>query len=267
MVSLGCKNLFGSIGRFCIRGLNNLLDLLTLTLHIIRTALSTGWMNRPTLDVFFRQTYFTALEAMPLALFVSLLAGSAAVNLTIAGLTKIDAKNMIGSMIVYIFFRELIPFLSTSLIFVRSAPPIISELALMKINREMECLEFMGVDPYSYLLLPRMFSIILSNLLLGIVMLFTGLIGGFFVMGFVHYLKFSDYILMLTDQIEPIDVLFFVLKILVFGIVLTAGTLSRALQTERVIASVPVTLRRALVSLLVYLIIIEGVFAFLQRSL
>ncbi|RME68370.1 MAG: ABC transporter permease, partial [Nitrospirae bacterium] len=180
---------------------------------------------------------------------------------------SIDAKQMIGPVVVFLFVKELAPLLSSGIIFIRSGPAIVSELALMKINKEVQALEFMGIDTFSYLIFPRMVAVIVSNYILSVFISFMALIGGFLVLGFVHYMRFYDYVLLLTKEMGLDDFVFFVQKVGLFGLLIGASTMHRALQVERTFTSVPVALIRALVSLMLYMLILEGVFALLQTGL
>ncbi len=259
--------LFGKTGRVVLQAKDNFLQVYALIVNILKAGLSRRWLNEATLLVLIRQVYFTGVQPLGLAIFVAVVSGSALVNLVITGLTSIDAKQMIGPVVVFLFFKELAPLMSTTIIFIRSGPAIVSELALMKINREVQALHFMDVDPYVYLLFPRMVAVVLSNFILSVIIAFMALIGGFLVLGFVHYMKFSDYLLLLTREIGPDDFIVFVLKTAVFGLLIAGGTIYRALKVERSFTGVPVALIRALVSILIYILLLEGVFAVFQTAL
>ncbi len=258
---------FGRTGRLTLEVKENLLQMLALLAETFRAGLRGKWLNDAGLLVLIRQIYFTGVQPIGLVLFVALITGSALVNLVITALTSIDARQMIGPVIVFLFLKELAPLLSSVVIFIRSGPAIVSELALMKINNEIKALEFMGVDPFGYLLFPRMVAVVVSNYILSVFIAFMGLIGGFLVLGFVHYMKFSDYIIILTKEIGIDDFVFFLLKVGLFGLLIGAATMHRALQAERTFTSVPVALIRALVSLMIYMLILEGAFAVLQTGL
>lgn len=260
-------SLFGNTGRLVLQVKDSLLEMFVLVLESFRAGLNGKWLNDAGLLVLIRQIYFTGVQPIGLALFVSLVSGSAIVNLIITALTSIDAKQMIGPVVVFLFLKELAPLLSSTIIFIRSGPAIVSELALMKINSEIQALNFMGIDTFSYLIFPRIAAVILSNYILSIFISFMALIGGFLVLGFVHYMRFYDYVLLLVKEIGIDDFIIFVLKVGLFGLLIAGATMHRAIQVERTFTSVPVALIRALVSLMIYMLLLEGLFAVLQTGL
>jgi len=254
-------------GRFTLQAKDNLFQLYAFIVNVFRAGASKKWLNDATMLVLIRQIYFTGVQPLGLAIFVALISGSAIVNLVITALTSIDAKHMIGPVVVFLFFKELAPLLSTIIIFIRSCPAIVSELALMKITNEIQTLHFMDIDPYNYLFFPRMIAVVVSNFILSIIICFMALVGGFLVMGFIHYMRFSDYLLLLTREIGIDDFLVFALKVLLFGIIVGGAAMYRAIKVEPAFTSVPVVLIKTLVSLLIYLLIIEGIFAIVQTKI
>lgn len=260
-------SLFGRTGRATLQVKDNLVQMWAMLVNLTRVALSLDWLNDATLLVLLRQIYFTGVQPLGLAVFIALVSGSALVNLIITALTSIDAKSMIGPVIVFLFFKELAPLMGTTLIFIRSGPAIVSEIALMKINNEIQALRFMGVDPWTYLLLPRMVAVVVANFILSVTIAFMAMVGGFLVLGFVHYMRFSDYMLLLVREVGIDDFVVFVLKTLVFGLLIGGATMYRALGVQKAFTSVPVALIKALVSLLLYIMVVEGVFALITTAL
>jgi ABC-type transporter Mla maintaining outer membrane lipid asymmetry permease subunit MlaE len=80
-------------------------------------------------------------------------------------------------------------------------------------------------------------------------------------------MRFSDYMLLLVREVGIDDFVVFVLKTLVFGLLIGGATMYRALGVQKAFTSVPVALIKALVSLLLYIMVVEGVFALITTAL
>ena len=63
----------------------------------------------------------------------------------------------------------------------------------MKVNRETEALEAMGINPLSYIVFPRILGGIVSVVCLAFYFILVALIGGYIVSYFFHDLSFTFY--------------------------------------------------------------------------
>ena len=104
-------------------------------------------------DVLLRQVYFSAVRAMPFTLLLALL-----VALAVAAQTPYAAAaggDVLGTVLVATLVRELAPLLTAWIVIARSGTAIAAELATMSIEGEVDALLGMGIDPFEYLVVPR----------------------------------------------------------------------------------------------------------------
>jgi phospholipid/cholesterol/gamma-HCH transport system permease protein len=121
------------------------------------TALAVGRSGgrlRPVVrDVLWRQVYFTAVRAAPFTLLLALL-----VALAVAAQSPYSAAaggDVLGTVLVATLVRELAPLLTAWIVIARSGTAIAAELATMRIEGQVDALVGMGIDPFDYLVVPR----------------------------------------------------------------------------------------------------------------
>lgn len=117
--------------------------------------LASGGRLRPALrQVFLRQVYFTGVLAVPFALVLALLVAVAvAVQ---AHWSAAAGGEVLGTLLVVVLVRELGPLVATTIVVARSGTAMAAELATMRVDGEVETLAGMGVDPFEYLVVPRL---------------------------------------------------------------------------------------------------------------
>lgn len=104
-------------------------------------------------EVLWRQVYFTAVKATPFTLLLALL-----VALAVAAQSPFTAGapgEVLGAVLVATLVRELAPLLTAWIVIARSGTAIAAELATMRIEGEIDALVGMGIDPFEYLVVPR----------------------------------------------------------------------------------------------------------------
>jgi len=237
-----------------------------LSLKALSVLLGRQWMNSAVWTVLLRQIYFSAFQPIGIVIFVALASGAVIVHLIITSLAIVGAKDMIGKVIIFVVVEELAPLISTFILLLRSGPAVVSELSIMKLNKEFQSIDALDINIYSYLFMPRMAALIVSNIILGIVVCFVSLIGGFLVLGSFHNMIFQDYLRHLVNGAGLIDLMLFV-KLFVFGYFVAAGTVYSGSNVKKAFTEVPIALIKGFVNITIYIliaeIVIDGIYAVL----
>jgi phospholipid/cholesterol/gamma-HCH transport system permease protein len=119
-------------------------------------TLSAGRIRPVVREVLWRQVYFTAVRAAPFTLLLALL-----VALAVAAQAPYAAGaggEVLGTVLVATLVRELAPLLTCWIVIARSGTAIAAELATMRIEGEVDALVGMGIDPFEYLVVPRVLA-------------------------------------------------------------------------------------------------------------
>ncbi len=134
-----------------------------------------------------RQILFTGIEAIPFTCLIAGLTGLiVAVQAQVQGGALIQGS-VIGKLLVVVLVRELGPLVVAMIVIGRSCTAIAAELANMRVAREVDTLQALGVDPFSYLVVPRLAGVALAvmcltmvfvGVSLGTAVVFSSLAGG-----------------------------------------------------------------------------------------
>lgn len=114
----------------------------------------TAFTNPETL----KQAFRVGFESIPIVMSVTAFVG---MNIVVQGyqvMAALGAQDMVGMFLSMAAVRELAPVLAASLVGAKSGCSIASELATMKIKEQIDALEVMSVDPFTYLVAPRLLA-------------------------------------------------------------------------------------------------------------
>jgi len=142
----------------------------------------------------------------------------------------------------------------------RSGAAVAAEIGTMRVNQEVDALTTMGLSPVRFLVTPRIIAAVLMTPLLVLFSDLVGMVGGAvtmqsFSIPIVTFLKEIDSAVTLTDFLAGF-VKSFVFAVLVAGI----GCL-RGLQTKAGASAVGDAATRAVVSGIILLVVVDGLFA------
>jgi phospholipid/cholesterol/gamma-HCH transport system permease protein len=204
-----------AIARF--EGISSILAILVATLQLaIRPASWPESVRR----VFSRQMLFTGADAVPVALRIGAAVG---VLIIVQAALWIDALGITIELIEPILWRgivrELAPLLACLVVIGRSGIAISTELATMVVSGEVEVLDSQGIDPMTYLVMPRILAFVVSVFGLAVIIATTMLFTGFFVgqvMGVIRT-PWSDFLGGAIRQFSSLDLVFFVPKTTIAG--------------------------------------------------
>ena len=132
-----------------------------------------------TRDVFARQVYFTAIEAVRSVSIIAVFVGISVVVQAQVWLTKVGQSALLGPLLVAVVVRELGPLLTNFVVIGRSGTAVTAELATMRLNREDRVLDAQGIDPVVYLVMPRVLGMMISVLSLTVVFIMVSFVSGY----------------------------------------------------------------------------------------
>jgi len=151
-------------------------------------------------------------------------------------LKGIGATDLIGTVIVVAIVRELGPLLTALVVVGRSGTAIAAELATNQVMGEVRALEFMGIDPKQYLVLPRF-----------VAARFNGLPG-------------PRYFQIVLESLTNHDVWLTIFKALAFGAIVGVVPSYFGLAVRRASTEIPIAASRAVVAALVGIFLCSALF-------
>jgi phospholipid/cholesterol/gamma-HCH transport system permease protein len=200
------------------------------------------------------------VDALPIVALISFLLGMILAFQSAVPMRRFGAEIFVADLIGLAMLRELGPLMTAILLAGRSGAAFAAEIGTMQVNQEIDALTTMGLNPVRFLVTPRIIAAVLMTPLLTLFANLVGLIGGAvtmtsFSIPVLTFLKEVDSAVTMTDFLAGF-VKSFVFATLIAGI----GCL-RGLQTRAGASAVGDSATRAVVSGIIMLVVVDGVFA------
>lgn len=218
-------------------------------------------LRRPHLGILYQavrnQVRFTALDALPLITLTGLLLGGVTLLQVVGQLSAYGGEEYLSRLMALLVVRELGPLLVAVLVVGRSGTAIAAEMSAMKLDREVDSLYATGVDPISYLLVPRIFGGVTSLLVLIVVFDLVALLGGFVVASWELPLSFRLYLNALGAAIGPRELVGGFLKAVAFGTAIPLISAHSGLRIQGSSTEIPQAVTRAAVESIVAIFLLS----------
>jgi len=111
--------------------------------------------------------------------FIAFLMGVSVVAQAQLWLTRVGQKALLGDILVMIVIREAAPLLTNFVVIGRSGTAIATELASMRVSGEVHLLEQLGIDQFIYLVVPRVFGVMVSVFCLTVIFVVVSFTSGY----------------------------------------------------------------------------------------
>jgi phospholipid/cholesterol/gamma-HCH transport system permease protein len=126
-----------------------------------------------------QQIYYIGAMSTTIIMLVSLFTGMVLSLQSYHALIKFGAVGGLGALVSLSLIRELGPVLTAIMITARAGSAITAEIGIQRISEQVDALHTMRIDPFRYLVSPRITAAIISFPLLTAVFDFIGIIGGY----------------------------------------------------------------------------------------
>ena len=126
-----------------------------------------------------QQIYFIGASSTTIIILVSLFTGMVLSLQSYHALIKFGAVGGLGALVSLSLIRELGPVLTAIMITARAGSAITAEIGIQRISEQVDALHTMRIDPFRYLISPRITASIISFPLLTALFDFIGIIGGY----------------------------------------------------------------------------------------
>jgi phospholipid/cholesterol/gamma-HCH transport system permease protein len=137
------------------------------------------------------------------------------------GFHRFGGEEFIGPVVALAMVRELGPVLTGLMVTGRAGSAITAEIGTMEITEQVDALKTLGINPFQYLVVPR---IIAGTIILPFLSLFcsiVGIIGGYFVAVYALELNPEQYRSGIKAYVELQDIIGGLIKSAVFGFILS----------------------------------------------
>ncbi len=252
----------GMLGRQALRLPLYLLQLTLFTLQALREWREhSSLRNRATYASFVSQMIFTGVDALPPIILLSLASGVSLTSMLLQNVYVFGSTEDIVSILTDVVALELGSVLTAVILIGRSGSAIAVDLGNMKLNREVESLELLGININHFFITPRLLGTAVSQLVLAIFFSTLSVISAIAFNASLYSASYWKYLGEMPLAFDPTDLLLFVVKNLLFGLIIGSTACYHALRVERSVTEIPQQTQRAIVNSLSMIFILDGLIA------
>jgi phospholipid/cholesterol/gamma-HCH transport system permease protein len=253
------------VGRQALRLPRYVLELTLFTLQALREwREQSSLRNRATYSSFVSQMIFTGIDALPPIILLSLASGVSITSMLLKNVQVFGTTTDIVKILTEVVALELGCLLTAVILVGRSGSAITIDLANMKLNREIEGLELLGINVNHFFITPRLLGTTLSQLVLAIFFSSLSVVSAIAFNATLYSTSVWNYLSELPLAFDPSDLLLFVVKNLLFGLIIGVTACYHALRVRHSITEIPQQSQRAIVNSLSIIFMLDGLFAMMR---
>lgn len=207
------------------------------------------------------QVYFTFIQALPYIIPLALAAGVAIMVQGASSLSKFGAVEKLGQIWVMIILREIAPLIAGILVLARSGTAVAAELASMKVHKEIEALEMMGIPPLEYIVAPRIMAGGISTFCMGVCTLIFAFIGSAISANLLLNFGMEEFLRQVVQNILFDDLIFFILKTSIMGLGIFVNSCRHGFGLQLATFEIPIITIKAVVGGLVWMFCVQVFFS------
>ncbi|MBK1667934.1 hypothetical protein CKO28_07780 [Rhodovibrio sodomensis] len=210
---------------------------------------------------FFLLIQQTGAEALPIVSIISLLVGLILAFVGAVQLRWFGAEIYVADLVGIAMTREMAPIMTGIVLAGRTGASFAANIGTMQGNEEIDALSTLGISPMDFLVLPRLLAMLLMMPLLVLYADFVGIFGGWLVGVGMLDLTSAAYVSQTLAKVTADHFLIGLTKSLFFGLIVATAGCMRGLQAGRSAAAVGNAATSAVVTGIVYIIVVDAIFA------
>ena len=199
-------NLFETIGRVTVFAL-------TALAHAVRPPFF--WRN------YARHMVEIGYLSLPVVALTTLFSGMVLALQSYSGFSRFSAEGAVAMVVVLSITRELAPVLAGLMVAGRIGAAMAAEIGTMRVTEQIDALEALSTNPFSYLVAPRIVAGLIMMPFLVLIGDIIGVLGGFIVGVYKLGFKANSYMTQTWDVLETEDVVSGLTKAAVYGFIVT----------------------------------------------
>jgi len=205
--------------------------------------------------------------ALPVVTLISILIGLILAFVGAVQLALFGAQIYVADLVAIAMLREMGAMMTGIIMAGRTGAAFAAQLGTMQVNEEIDALKTLGLQPMEFLVLPRMLALILMMPLLCVYADLLGIIGGAIVGIGVFDITVVQYFEQTSGMMGLSHFLLGVFKSVIFGIIIALVGCQRGMECGRSAMAVGYAATSAVVTSIVLIITIDGLFAVITNVL
>jgi phospholipid/cholesterol/gamma-HCH transport system permease protein len=213
------------------------------------------------------QILFTGVEALGVSAVLAVGIGAAINIIGSSILPTFGQSALMYPILIAVITRELGPLLTAFIIIARSGTAIATELGNMVVSHEIEAYVAFGINPISFLVVPRIVGVTVAMVVLNVYFNLFGLLGSYLVVQFVKPIGVMEYFLPLFKALTWNDLSIGLLKSLTFGVITSVVSTYQGFSVNRAVTEIPVAGIRAVSQNFLFCVVADVLLTVLHYAL
>lgn len=182
----------------------------------LKAGLHRPWRLRLLLE----QAEFIGFGSLFIILLTGVFTGAVFTLQSVDALARVGMESMVGSTVLLATSRELGPVLSALMVSGRVGSAMATELGTMRVSEQIDAIEVMAVDPYNYLMAPRIYASAIMVPCLCVLFDLIASVGAYLVAVVLMHIDEGAYRARISWYLDPSDFTNGMIKAFVFGTVI-----------------------------------------------
>ena len=167
-----------------------------------------------------KQMEFIGIRSTTVVMLTGIFTGMVSALQTHHGFSLFGAESLVGSTTALGILRELGPVLAALMVTARAGSAMTAEIGIMRVTQQIDALVVMGVNPFQYLIIPRVIATIIMMPMLTLIFDSIGMIGSYIVGTVVLDIDKGVFMARVVDYVGYEDLFSGLIKGAFFGAIL-----------------------------------------------
>jgi phospholipid/cholesterol/gamma-HCH transport system permease protein len=167
-----------------------------------------------------RQVQFIGSKSLFVIAFVAAFTGMVLGLQGYYTLSKFGSEGLLGSAVALSLIRELGPVLTALMVTGRAGSAMCAEIGIMRIDEQIDALECMAINPFAYLITPKLLAVLVAMPLLTAIFDVVGIVGGYLIGVELLGINPGAYLDGMQKSVEWQDVYMGIVKSFCFGVLM-----------------------------------------------
>ncbi len=252
---------FGWLGRLCIASVFYLIDLTCFFKQAVAVwQAQRNIFNRAVYSVFLDQMILNGIHALAIISFLAIVVGISIASQLVFIIVSISGAKDLIEILSRLILSEVGPLITAVVMIGRSCSGVVVDLGNTKIAGEIKPLEYLGINVDDYFVLPRIISIMISQVILALYFSLIMLLFGMFFSVLIYDLQAEQSLKELFDLVTIDSFFRFMLKNIVFGTVIGTVACFHGLSVSRSPTEVSEQMHRAVAVSIVFIFLLDSYF-------
>ena len=201
-------------------------------------------------------------QALPIVTLIAFLVGFTLAFIGAVQLQMFGADIYVANLVGLTMTREMGPMMAAIILAGRTGAAFAAQLGTMQVNEEIDALQTMGINPFDFLILPRMTALVIMMPMLAVWADFVGVLGGFFIGIFSLDISPTLYFEQTIKAIHLNHFMVGIIKSVFFGYIVAFCGCLKGMHCGRSADGVGKATTSAVVTSIVYIVIGDATFTF-----